>query len=189
MIFSAYHNAIILIYNLSGKTSTSLSNAAIRVCLQALIIYQRHLFWANFRDFKISLNSSNPSPLKPYIYNLYIIMGRITALYNNFDLLIKGPQVEAIILISKLQVIATFLTIFLTCSFYISFRSIQTLNTLRDFFFISTSLILNQIIKIRSPIRSYLCFIKCIKVYFLGENRDLYLINYVMHRLCASVSL
>ena len=189
MIFSARHNAIILMYSLSSKISTSLSNTAIGVCLQAPIIRQRYLFQANFKGFRISLDSSDPSPLKPHICNPYIMVGRIIVLYNSFDLLAKGPQVEVIILINKLQAIATFLTTFLTCSFYINFRSIQTPNTLGDFFSISTSLILNQIIEVRSLIRSYLRFIKCIRVYFLGENRDLCLINYAIHRLCASISL
>src|SRR6266567_3217823 len=86
------------IYSYRGGILASFSSSTIAVCLYPPVILQRQAVWTFWSGLKSDLGGPFLVSLVAQILDLYIIVGRTTAIYNRRDLWKYGPHIELTIL-------------------------------------------------------------------------------------------
>jgi len=76
----------------------SFLSSAVAVCLYPPVILQRQVIWTFWSGLRSDLGGPFSVSLMAQILDLYVIVGRTTAVYSRRDLWKHGPHVELTIL-------------------------------------------------------------------------------------------
>ena len=175
------------IYISSNKTTTLRSSAAYSILLQAPIVLYRHLFCSLASGAKALFNSTLPPGPRPQIWELYSIIGLITAVYSRHINLKEGPHIKTVIWDAAKNIVTSLQVTCVIYLFQFSLKSTQTPKILRVAFSFALQ---PQIFTIKAKSLLALFFLmKWISWYLFSTNLAPYCFAYIMHLLCAQFSL